>query len=188
MGVNHPGSQEDLVSNWEPAGSLVKGAISETKIGPRLPTLAATCLPLCLQRGQGPVRSQLALLWYLLSPLFCEQAWQCFSLELFAGKFFLSLFFFFSLSLDISQFRLLSHISSLRLSSGHSGSVLTLSMLPAPPSSAPAHCWQAGVSGLLFCWELWLGTYSVGVFLFVCFKSSWLCCPLRFQNSAQTHR
>ena len=65
MDLNSPGSQEDLVSNWEPARSL--------------------------------------FVWVL----FC----------------FLSL----SFSLAIPQFRLLSHISSLRLPSGHSGLVLTLS-------------------------------------------------------------
>ena len=50
----------------------------------------------------------------------------------------LSLSFFFSLA--IPQFGLLSHVSSLRLSSGHSGLAVTLSMQPAPPCSAPA-CW-----------------------------------------------
>ena len=46
------------------------------------------------------------------------------------GKFCLSLssfFFFFPLSLAVPQFGLLSHVSSLRLPSGHSGPVLTLS-------------------------------------------------------------
>ena len=44
-----------------------------------LPALAAlACLSLA---GNGLVRSWLAL----LSPLFCEQAWQCFRLGLFAG-------------------------------------------------------------------------------------------------------
>ena len=76
----------------------------------------------------GPVCSRLALLWYSLSPLFCEWAWQYLRLELFVGKFSLSLFFFFfPLSLAIPQFGLLSDLSSLRLSSGHSGPVLTLS-------------------------------------------------------------
>ena len=51
--------------------------------------------------------------------------WQCLRLELFTGKFSLSLFF--SLSLAIPQFGFLSHVSSLRLSSGHSGMVPTLS-------------------------------------------------------------
>ena len=52
------------------------------------------------------------------------------SFVLWAGRQYLRLEFFpgkFSLSLAIPQFGLLSHISSLRLPSGHSGLVLTLS-------------------------------------------------------------
>ena len=63
----------------------------------------------------------------------------------------LSLSFFFSLA--IPQFGLLSHVSFLRLSSGHSGLVITLSMQPAPPCSALA-CWCGWASGLLCHWEL----------------------------------
>ena len=54
-------------------------------------------------------------------------------------------------------------------------------MQPMPPYSAPAHWWWIGVSGLLLCWQLQLGTCSVGFFF-----SSRLCCPLRFQNSPKT--
>ena len=81
--------------------------------------------------GEGPVCSQLALLLCLLNPLFCEWARLCVRLELLGGKL--------SLSLPpppppaIPQFGLLFHISSSGLSSGHSGSVLTLSMQPVPP-------------------------------------------------------
>ena len=32
--VNHPGSQEDLVSNWEPACSLVEDAVSGAELAP----------------------------------------------------------------------------------------------------------------------------------------------------------
>ena len=64
--VNHPGSQEDLVSNWEPAHSLMEDAISGAKIAPCLLALAITHLPLCPQLGEGPVHSQLALLWSIL--------------------------------------------------------------------------------------------------------------------------
>ena len=43
-------------------------------------------------------------------------------------------------------------------------------------------------SGLLLCWQLRLGVYSVCVFFFFFFfKSSQLCCSLRFQNSPKTH-
>ena len=33
-GVNHPGSQEDLVSNWKPAHNLVEDAVSGAEIAP----------------------------------------------------------------------------------------------------------------------------------------------------------
>ena len=72
--VNHPGSQEDLVSNWEPAHNLVEDALSGAEIAPCFLALAVAHLPLCLWRGDRPVHSRLALLWYLLNPLFCEQA------------------------------------------------------------------------------------------------------------------
>ena len=49
--VNHPGSQEDLVSNWEPACSLVEDAISGAEFAPRLPALSVAHLPLCLWWG-----------------------------------------------------------------------------------------------------------------------------------------
>ena len=73
--VNCPGSQEDLVSNWEPAHSLVEDAISGAEIAPRLLALAVACLPLWW--GEGLVHSRLALLWYSLNPLFCEWAKLC---------------------------------------------------------------------------------------------------------------
>ena len=91
--VSRPGSQEDLLSNCEPAQSLVEDAISGAEIALRLPTLAAAYLPPSLPlAGDGPVRSRLALLWYSLSRWFCERAWQCLRLELFTGEFSLALF------------------------------------------------------------------------------------------------
>ena len=47
--VNCPGSQEDLVSNWESAHNLVGDAISGAKFARCL----WTRLPLCLWRGMG---------------------------------------------------------------------------------------------------------------------------------------
>ena len=51
--VNRLGSQEDMVSNWEPAHSLVEDAVSGAEIGaaPCFLALAVPCLPLCLQCG-----------------------------------------------------------------------------------------------------------------------------------------
>jgi len=51
--VNISGSQEDLVSNWEPAHSLVKNAISGAKSALFLLALAIACLPPWLQWGMG---------------------------------------------------------------------------------------------------------------------------------------
>ena len=76
--VNHPGSQEVLVSNWEPAHSLLEDAGSGVEFAPCLSSSRCclpACLPPCLQ-WDGPVRSRLALLWYSLI-LCSEWAQQC---------------------------------------------------------------------------------------------------------------
>ena len=76
--VNHPGSQEDVVSNWQPAHSLVEDVVSgaEIAVAPCLPALAVTHLHLCLPGGRALNSSWLVLLWYLLGhkPLFYECA------------------------------------------------------------------------------------------------------------------
>ena len=87
--------------------------------------LAPTCL--CASSG-GWAGPQLAS-----SPLVFAQSFvlcaarQCLRLELFVGKCSLSLFPIFFFSLCLSQFGLLSQVSSIRLPSGHSGPILTLS-------------------------------------------------------------
>ena len=93
--VNCPGSQEDLVRNWKPAHSLVGDVVSGAKIASCLLALAVAHLPLCLQLGNGQVHSWLALLWYLLNPLFRELVRLCLRSELFTGKFSFSLSFLF---------------------------------------------------------------------------------------------
>ena len=75
--VNCPGSEEDFVSTWESVYSLVEDAVSGPEVAPGLLALAVAHLPLCLWSGEGPVRRQLTLLWYLLSPLFCERTRLC---------------------------------------------------------------------------------------------------------------
>ena len=156
-------------------------------LGPRLPLSSSGCHPPTSlpPAGNGPVRSRLALLWYSLSPLFCEWAQQCLRLGLFAG-IVLSLSLFFSLSLAIPQFGLLSHISSLRLSSGCSGPVFTLSNTARASLFSPhllvafASVWGTSPLGVA------VRHVICGFYLFI--FSSQLCCPLRFQKSPQTHQ
>ena len=100
-----------------------------------------------------------------LNPMFRERARLHLRLEI-LGESSLSFFFFF---LAIPQFVLLCHISSLRLSSGCSGLVLTLSMQPMTPGLVPARLWQMQASGLLLLWELYLGAYSLLFFLPPCY-------------------
>ena len=136
--------------------------------------------------GDGTVCNLLSLLWYSLSPLFCEQAQECLRLELYMRKFSLSLFF--SLSLAIPQFGLLSHVSSLRLSSGHSGQVLTLSNAACTSQFSPrllvadTSFWAISPLGVA------VRHVICGVFCFFLPFSSLLCSPLKFQNSPQTHQ
>ena len=97
----------------------------------------------------GPVCSRLALLWY--SGPSSALGWSFFQESSFS--LFLSPFFFFSLSLAIPQFGLLSH--SLRLSSGHSGPVLTLSSVACTSLFSPcllvadASIWPTSLLGVL---------------------------------------
>ena len=101
--VNHAGSQEDEVNNWESAHSLVEDVVSvEIAAAPCLPALDVARLPLSPGR-EGPIRSRLALLWYSLNRAFCVWGYKP-SPEIF--------FFLFLVSLVIPKFELLSHISS----------------------------------------------------------------------------
>ena len=90
----------------------------------------------------------------LVSPLFCERAWRC--LRAFR-------------IVVISQSGLLAQVNSLRLPSGHSGLVLTLSnaacaSLPSPHLLVA----DAGVCAVSLLGELLLGTSSVGFnYLFI---------------------
>ena len=98
----------------------------------------------------------------------------------------LSLSLFLFLSLAIPQFGLLSHVSSLRLSSGYSGPVPTLSSAARTSQFSPcllvadASVWATSPLGVAVRHVI-CGFYS---FIF----SSQLCCPLRFQNSPQTRQ
>ena len=109
-------------------------------LGPSLPLAFLFWLsPACLSASSGGWAGPLLA----SSPLVFAQSFvlwagcQCLRLELFTGKFSLSLSLFPPLSLAILQFGLLSHVSSLRLSSGHSGPVLTLSSVARVPLFRP---------------------------------------------------
>ena len=90
----------------------------------------------------------------------------------------------FSLSLAVPQFKLVSHKSSLRLPSGHSGLVLTLSNAARSSLFRPH---------LLVADEGVWGTFLLGVAFrhIVCgfyLFSSQLGCPPRFENFPQTRQ
>ena len=84
------------------------------------------------------------------------------ALEPFMGKFS------FFLSLAISQFGLLSQISSLRLSPGHSDPVLTLSTDYAARASLSSPCLLVADTSD-WATSLLAAAYSVGLFLFFVF-------------------
>ena len=141
-------------------------------------------MPASLPRGWArggwgvPLCSWLALLWYLLRPLFCERARLCVRAS---HRKVLSLSHFFLLV--IAQFGMLFHVRSLRLSSGHSGLVCTPSTNDSAGVSMPSP------SVLVTDGSVWATSpLAVAVRCVFCgfsFSLSWLCCPLRFQNSPQ---
>ena len=163
---------QDPRKNWLATGSLLtiwwRVQVPGAKIGAALclPALAVavSCLLLCLWPGEGPVCSWLALLWYLLSSL----SRPGFELEPFKGKFSLS-------------------ISSLRLFSGHSGSVLTLRTDNASHASLSSP--RLLVVDVSFWATSPLAVAVRCIFCVFCLFlfSSWLCCSLRVQNSPQTY-
>ena len=145
MDINHHESQEVLVSK-EACLQFGGGCLSGVAIVPFQLWLPPP--PRLSLAGDGPVCSRLAL----LIPFLCKRAWQCFRLQLFTRLFSLSLFL--SLSLAIPQSGLLSHVSSLRLPSGNSGPVLTLSNAAHASLSSPrllvadGSVWAASLLGV----------------------------------------
>ena len=121
--VNHPESQELSVSS-RACLQFGRGCLSGARIAPfqlwMLPALRLS------PAEDGPVCSPLALLWYSLSPLFCERAWQCLRLGLFTGQFFLSFW--------------LSHSLGCYLKLVPSDCPQGIRNAAHPPCSAPA-CW-----------------------------------------------
>ena len=127
---------QDPRKTWLATGSLlslfedvVSGA--EIAVSPCLLPLAVACLPLWLWGSRALYGSCITLFWYLFNPLFCECARGHQSkLEPLVGMV--------SLYIYIFQFGLQSHISSLRLSSGHSSLLLSLRTNDAAHASLPS--------------------------------------------------
>ena len=168
---------QDPRKTWLATGGLLTVWWKMLSLGPRLqqPSSSGSGFhkpPSLPPAGEGPICSQLALFWYSLNPLFCEHARVC--VRAFVAKFF----FFFSLA--IPWFGLLAHVSSLGSSSGNSGPVLTLRSDDATPASLVGDLSLWATSPLAIAVR---NVFCGGFFFF-----SWLCCPLRFQNSPQTRR
>ena len=164
-----------MVSNWEPARSLVAGAVSGAEIAPCLPALAAACLSASERRWAS--QQLLALLWYSLSPLFCEQARLC--LRAFRGKV-PPLSFSPWLSHSLGCYLALAPSDCPQGIQAQSLPYTGSPRLPVQPllAGGGSSIWATSPLGVavrcIFC----------GFFLF----PSQLCCPLRFRNSPQTHQ
>ena len=123
--------------------------------------------------GEGPVCSQLALLWYLLNPFFCERA--RLRVRAFHGKVSLSLSLSLSLFLSgdptvwvaISQWLPQIVLRALRPRPYPKDQRCCCRRLPVQPRSPRPCWWPMQASGLLLCWQLQLGAYSVGYFFFL---------------------
>ena len=159
--------RRSLIRNWRPICSAVGDAVLGPEPAP---------FPLPLPPASGwvwLVCSLRALLWTFSVPLFCERLAVC------SGRLI------FSLSFAVPQFKLVTHKSSLRLSSGHSGLVLTLRNAAGSSPFRP-HLLVADAG-------VW-GTFLLGVAFrhviceFYLFFPSQLGCPLGFKNFPQTRQ
>ena len=83
-----------MVSNWDPAHSLVEYAISGAEIAaaPCLLALAVACLPLCLRWGREGLYAA-GQLYFGVGLILCSGSRPGIMLQPFMGKFSLSLLF-----------------------------------------------------------------------------------------------
>ena len=130
---------QDPRKTWLAAGSLLSLVEDASLWGPDcsspLPSSSGCCPPGSLPLVEGRGLYAASQLSFGVCSILCSVSRPGWALEPFMGKFS-----FFSLSLAIPQFGLLSHVSSLRLSSGHSGLVLTLSTDYAAHASLSSTC------------------------------------------------
>ena len=158
-----------MIRNWRPVCSAVGAEVLGAEPAPFPSPLPPAS---CLRRGWA-VRGLRALLWTYSVPLFCEPPAVC------SGRLI------FSLSFAVPQFKLETHKSSLRLPSGHSGPVLTLSNAARSSPFRP-HLLVADAG-------VW-GTFLLGVAFrhvicgFYLLFPSQSGCPPRFKNFPQTRQ
>ena len=137
-----------------------------------------------LRQGWASLKPVLrALLWTFSVPLFCERPAVC------------SGWLIFSLSFAVPQFKLVTHKSSLRLSSEHSGPVLTLGNAAGPVLTLGNAARFSPFRPHLLVVDagLW-GTFQLGVAFrhvicrFCLLFPSQSGCPLKFKNFPQTRQ
>ena len=156
-----------LVRDWRPVCSVVGDAVLGAEPAPFPSPMPPA------SGGAGLVHSLRALFWTCSDPLSCVWPAVC------LGQLI------FSLSLAIPQFKLVTQKSSLRLSSGHSGPVLTLSNAArSSPFSPHLLVADAGVWGT-FLLGVAFRQVICGFYLF--FPSQSGCSP-RFKNFPQTRQ
>ena len=162
--ANHPGTQKDMVSS-QLGGRC--GLWCWDCNGP-LPSISSCCSPVSLPPGRGH-KPQLACSSLVFAKVGSFVLWV---LEPSCGE---SPLFFF-VSLLFLKIGLLCHISSLRLSSGHSNMVLTLRTCHvAHLLCADASVWFASL--------LVIAVQHRFCGLFFCLFVFQLCCSLSFQSS-----
>ena len=126
--------RESLDRNWRPVCSVGGDAFSGAEFAPFPSHLPPT------PGRDGPVLRRLALLWSFSVPLFCELPAVC------SGRLIFSLV--------IPQFKKAPSDCSQGLRAGS----LPSAVPPALLRSAPTCWWWMLAFGVLFCWELLLGT------------------------------
>ena len=183
--VNHPGSQEDMVSNWEPAHSLVEDAsLWGRDWSSPLPSGSgchvSASLPLTERGGEACMQSASSSLVFAQS--FVE-------LEPFTGKLYIYIYIYIYVYIYMYFFffplwRFHSLGCCLTLASSDCPQAILAWSLPEDwgcspllPVQLPTRWLWMWVSRLLLCWQLQLGAFSVGwlvcffVFFLVMFSS-----------------
>ena len=182
--VNCAWMQEDMISNWQPAQSLVGDVVSSADIR------AASCLlplsdaniSLWICGGKGH-KWQLACTPLIFCNVKYFVLWMCQFSPCGHKDFCQETSFFAVLSPLFLWFRLLIHFSSVRSSSEHEYLVFTIGQRTEPRNPSYVYLNDGGQEFLCF---FSAGNYSYGylfLFSFFFFSFPWLCGCMRSQRS-----